>query len=1083
MHSVFAHAFRTAACLLPGAAALLCTAGAVKAEDAWLRWRNGDELGGEILPGKDGHILWKAKPFSRPLVLGLEQLESIRFSSGNEKSDRGEEQFRVILKNGDRLDGALLAIDEENVTISCPPFLEPVAIRRNAIERIVHTTSSSLRYSGPANLERWSSSGRDRKTTEWFTDLKGAFATHQWSGNLFREIEFPNLVEIQFHAEIPSGKPNLEIGFIRNADQGPMIETWDDYLVLTYQTRFVPVMEISEDTRELNFRLFWNQQTGDLRLCEPSGKLIASLNGAVIERDDSSTSPPKGSDPNTRGFSIMNRTPELKLHSLTVQEWDGLPAPVIDLSRPRVLISGRKPEFGVERIQLTEGSSSIRVSGKSHSLSNLQEIILSPPQKNESAPDLETATRIAWFGGTTVSGEFQSLRPETVSINPAWSPQSVEIRLQNAREIRFPERREPAIGSPSFLEGEGLSLHGTIEPLPLPVEKKIIGWRPPGAAEPVPFADEVEGKVTRTPHPASTGNDTSNFIGQGRVYLENDEILVGSLISITKDKVHFTSRITGLLELPVELVRAVDIGGAGRVLEGFGDSEWEVHEEDDEDITLTRDSAVIRAGSFGNPSLLLGDRLRFTAKWDQAYGAITLRLFTDTADETSPSTDLIIAAQGNRLFVGRLKDNGAFSFSGDQIPISGDQATFEISLEPEKVRVIVDGKSTLNIATNPENVSGNGIFFKMGGGWQGWNQNDNEVTLTDFRIERAPGSLPRRIIDPKAKKNALVVPRSQRDPVPTHALVAPNGDLLRGKLEAASGNEIRFTAGDSTLKLPRTRVSAIIWLRPPDPDAEPPAPEKVAGDTDEAATEKKEVKRRPLQSFDRFPVTHQFTLMDGSRLRLRSERIENSRFVGKSAILGDCVVSIGNIREMRRGPATPAYELKKSGVSAFSDWQLTLTPDPDIPTGEEAPQSPLIGKPAPPVKLSQLGKEEPFELKNHKGRVVVLDFWATWCGPCIKAMPDVQKVVEAFPEGAVVFQAVNQAETIPIITGFLEARKWENLPVTLDFDLKVSDSYLVEGIPHTVVIGKDGNVAWTHSGYSEELKLKLFDAIAAELQK
>jgi thiol-disulfide isomerase/thioredoxin len=238
-----------------------------------------------------------------------------------------------------------------------------------------------------------------------------------------------------------------------------------------------------------------------------------------------------------------------------------------------------------------------------------------------------------------------------------------------------------------------------------------------------------------------------------------------------------------------------------------------------------------------------------------------------------------------------------------------------------------------------------------------------------------------------------------------------------------------------------------------------------------------------MQSFDHFPVTHQFTLMDGSRLRLQSERIENSRFVGKSAILGDCIVSIGNVREMRRGPATPAHELEKSGISAFSDWQLTLTPDPDIPTGENTQVSPLIGKPAPPIKLSQLGKESDFELSKHKGRVVVLDFWATWCGPCIKAIPDVQKVVGAFPQGSVVFQAVNQAETVPIITGFLEARKWQDLPVSLDFDLMVSNAYLVDGIPHTVVIGRDGKVAWTHSGYSEDLKMQLFDAVAAELQK
>ena len=127
--------------------------------------------------------------------------------------------------------------------------------------------------------------------------------------------------------------------------------------------------------------------------------------------------------------------------------------------------------------------------------------------------------------------------------------------------------------------------------------------------------------------------------------------------------------------------------------------------------------------------------------------------------------------------------------------------------------------------------------------------------------------------------------------------------------------------------------------------------------------------------------------------------------------------------------------------------------------------------------------ESIFKLSDHLGKVVVLDFWATWCGPCIKAMPDIQRVVEAFPRDTVQLCAVNQSESLPIINRFLESREWTGLPVALDFDMKVSQSYFVEAIPHTVVIGKDGNVAWVHSGYSEDLKNILFEAIAKELQR
>lgn len=53
----------------------------------------------------------------------------------------------------------------------------------------------------------------------------------------------------------------------------------------------------------------------------------------------------------------------------------------------------------------------------------------------------------------------------------------------------------------------------------------------------------------------------------------------------------------------------------------------------------------------------------------------------------------------------------------------------------------------------------------------------------------------------------------------------------------------------------------------------------------------------------------------------------------------------------------------------------------------------------------------------------------------------------------------------------------------IDFDLSVSRSYEVKGIPHTVVIGKDGKIEWVHTGYSPDLTKKLATAIARALQK
>jgi thiol-disulfide isomerase/thioredoxin len=135
--------------------------------------------------------------------------------------------------------------------------------------------------------------------------------------------------------------------------------------------------------------------------------------------------------------------------------------------------------------------------------------------------------------------------------------------------------------------------------------------------------------------------------------------------------------------------------------------------------------------------------------------------------------------------------------------------------------------------------------------------------------------------------------------------------------------------------------------------------------------------------------------------------------------------------------------------------------------GGEGPH-PLLGQAAPPFKTIGLD-EKPIDLEALLGKsVVMLDFWATWCGPCVDAMPHVDGVAKKYADRGLVFYAVNVGEDAETIKTFLKDQELE-VPVVLDPDNSITQLYQASGIPQTVLIGKDGKVQVVHVGFADGL--------------
>ena len=127
------------------------------------------------------------------------------------------------------------------------------------------------------------------------------------------------------------------------------------------------------------------------------------------------------------------------------------------------------------------------------------------------------------------------------------------------------------------------------------------------------------------------------------------------------------------------------------------------------------------------------------------------------------------------------------------------------------------------------------------------------------------------------------------------------------------------------------------------------------------------------------------------------------------------------------------------------------------------------GTAAPPLALGTLigaPDDAVASWEALQGKVVVLEFWATWCGPCIAAVPHLQELATEFADDPVVFVSITD-EGEKLVTPFLARHPMPGW-VGLDADSKTHAAFGIHGIPRTVLVGPDGVVAWV--GHPDTLK-------------
>ncbi|MFD2574063.1 redoxin domain-containing protein [Spirosoma soli] len=183
--------------------------------------------------------------------------------------------------------------------------------------------------------------------------------------------------------------------------------------------------------------------------------------------------------------------------------------------------------------------------------------------------------------------------------------------------------------------------------------------------------------------------------------------------------------------------------------------------------------------------------------------------------------------------------------------------------------------------------------------------------------------------------------------------------------------------------------------------------------------------------------------------------------------LAEAAIQIGKATPRMKTALRDWYAKQPGNDNAKADAYLTeLEADLKAEQRDELREL-LINEPAPAFSLTDL-QGRTISSAALKGKVVVLDFWATWCVPCIASFPAMQQAQNRFQSDPNVrFLFVNTREGGPLqrVHDFMNKHPYE-FTVPLDASQRVANAYKVQGIPTKVVIDPKGRVRYRHVGYS-----------------
>lgn len=1061
---------------------------------AELTWKNGDKIPGQMISASESKIVWAATNLFRdPLSIDWRYLQSINFSTEN-AAKKTTEVFSVHTIDGNSLFGEIQSLDEERLVITSDR-LGTVNIPRARIASVLHLKNSGSLLGGSIDLEKWSADRGQRKN--WTIDEQGHLVATQTNTHLYLKTDLPEsaLIELELQWD---RKLDFIFGFgvpdnSRRIGGLPRLETWEDSLVLNYGDDFEIVKE-SFDVTEKTIRLLihWDRLNHQLVIHDSQGQPLATADLGASSKQFSS------------GVFLENKSGDLVISKLAIRNsapgFNATEPSIQQLDRPS--INGTLESFDGENWTVSMNETETEDEQSTPTRIPTDEFC-GAFLINGAVKRLPGLTHVHFADGMFMCGEFLSFASGRMAIQPTGSTTPISLALEGATKISLATETPPSGESFTHqLINSAGSLRGRLESkesdssdsnsnvtskgdsaLNADLAASPLGWRISGADKAVPFGSANAKVILQK----KTKNVSVDERWPDTLYLKNRDTIPCRVISVSETELVIDSFIERD-RLPVSLVKAIDFGKQKppeRIL--TADGGWQIPDDLQRKLIVTGAGFAGNAGChFSHSWLMSSGGFEFDLKWSRgSYGVVDLQLLTDTeAAEKTGASIKIFLADNTISVVDNL--NNAVNGTEQGQEVNRRSAKIRVRASGDMVKIWVDGVANYEKKLNPNQRAGRGVKFEL----QDYYQQAYRAELTNFRLIY-PENGNATLIDPVRRDLLLTIPRLKQKQPPGQIVCANNGDLLRGNLVDLDDQFVRVESDGEEQRFPREIISSIVWLDSPanlsiDPNPNPsndlnPNPKPFPNPDAEKFAKNPQLSDKANAQNNATALsspTVQILMQGNRRMSAVLKSWADGKLLGESSALGRCDIPFDEIYELRFGSyATAATDV------AYTDWNLKFAPQPKMDAGADGQDgtemlfgssSPLIGTSPKPFVCTMLDDTK-LSSNDFGDRVIVLDFWATWCGPCVQALPELIETVEQYDSNDVLLIGVNQAEAQETIEQFLKSREFD-FSVAMDAG-SIGEKFDVEALPTTIILDREGKIAFVNLGHTANLREKLKSAI------